>query len=247
MLILGCLLVALAAWVGMVSVRHGRRGSATLILMIAAFGCQLYVLGLWGQRHGHCPLGNVGEVALFIAWSQTLFYILVGPTFRTSLLGLFSTPVIFLGMVLALIFGSPAPSVNEGVDYWREVHLGFSVMAYGAFALSAVAGVMVLVLRRKLKRGESDGLVETMSSVRNLDTSLLRLLILGLAVFTAGIVGGLMMEGGGAGAHLAVALVIWTLYLAVVVKKCWKGMPPKSLAWSAISLFFAAFLIFAVL
>lgn len=244
---LGCLLVALAAGFGIASVREGRRGSLTLLFMGGAFVCQLYVLGLWGRKHGHCPLDGVGEVALFIAWSQTLFYLLVGPALRTSLLGLFSTPVILLGMVLAFFFGSPNPAADEGVDYWREIHLGFSVMAYGAFALSAVAGVMVLVLRNKLKKGDPDQLVGTMSSVRNLDTSLVRLLVIGWVVFTAGIVGGMMMAAEGGLAHLIVAVLIWALYLVLIIKKCWKGMPPKHLAWASISLFLAAFLIFAAL
>ena len=62
-----------------------------------------------------------------------------------------------------------------------------SVLAYGALALAAVAGVMFLVLDRQLKEHHlKGGLFKYMPPVRELLVSLERLLWLGMVLLTVG-------------------------------------------------------------
>ena len=67
---------------------------------------------------------------------------MVGPTYRISLLGLFTAPVVAIFQVVALAPGmlERDPQRADHVDPWGEAHAAFSVLAYGAFALGAVAG-----------------------------------------------------------------------------------------------------------
>ena len=53
-------------------------------------------LYLRGQQHGRCPLTNLFEVFIFIGWAIVLLYFLVGSTYRLSLLGVFTAPMITL-------------------------------------------------------------------------------------------------------------------------------------------------------
>ena len=53
---------------------------------------------LWirGQALGRCPITNLFEVFVFLAWSVALVYMLVGPAYRLSLMGAFTAPLVLL-------------------------------------------------------------------------------------------------------------------------------------------------------
>ena len=75
-----------------------------------------------------------------------------------------------------------------GGNPWHETHSATSVLAYGALALAAVAGVMFLVLDRQLKEHHlKSGLFRNLPPVRELLVSLERLLWLGGGLLTIGI------------------------------------------------------------
>ena len=81
--------------------RGGRpAGVATYALITAGYVLQLVGLGIRGRAVGGCPLGNIFEVFQFTAWSAITLYLVVGVTFRNSLLGYFSS---CLAAVLTLI------------------------------------------------------------------------------------------------------------------------------------------------
>ena len=249
MLALACVFVALAGIAGARSVLHGQRSRLTIVLMACAFGCQLWALTVRGQMRGQCPLMDAGEILLFLAWSQTLFYLITGAAFRLSLLGLFSTPLILLAQIVALIPGvmEKSPERVAATDYWGELHMAISVMSYGALALSAVAGVMAIVLDKKIKTGDADSLLATLPSIANLHASVGRLALIGWTVLTAGIVAGTVMETTGGQAHLVVASAVWALYGALIALNYWRGIPPHQMALGSITLFTLSLGVFAVL
>ena len=111
--------------------------------------------GMRGEMRGSCPLGDMGELLVFTAWSISMCYMVVGSVFRLSLLGVFTAPLVCFLISVALIPGmlETNPPHADHVDGWRESHAAFSVMAYGALGLAAVSAVMFLVLDRQLKGG----------------------------------------------------------------------------------------------
>ena len=107
---------------------------------------QTAFLSIRGHALGRCPLTNLFEVFIFLAWSIALIYMLVGPAYRLSLMGAFTAPLVFLLQAFALI----APidvrhAVKTPANSWLEFHASISIVAYGAFALACIAGVMYLV------------------------------------------------------------------------------------------------------
>jgi ABC-type transport system involved in cytochrome c biogenesis permease subunit len=214
----------------MISVHRGRRSRWTMFWMLAVFLCQLAFLGMRGEQRAACPLADRGEILVFLSWSLTLFYLLVGPAYRISLLGVFTAPVIVVFQTLALLPGvlQSEPQRLVGGNPWHETHSATSVLAYGALALAAVAGVMFLVLDRQLL------------------VSLTRLLWLGGGLLTIGIIAGFLMpHDKTALGHLLAALAVWTGYAILLGTKSLRGLTGRRLSLAAVLLFILSLGVFA--
>src|SRR4029077_15280140 len=80
---------------------------------------------LWirGQALGRCPITNLFEVFVFLAWSVALVYMLVGPVYRMAVMGAFTGPLVFLLQGFALITPiDTRPAVTVPPNSWLEFH-----------------------------------------------------------------------------------------------------------------------------
>ncbi len=248
-LIAATLLAAVGGILGMISVHRGKRNHWTVAWMIAALLCQIGFLAVRGELRAACPLIDRGETLAFLAWSLTLFYLLVGPAYRISLLGVFTAPVVVIFQALALIPGTLTanPIKIAGGNPWHETHSAMSVLAYGALALAAVAGVMFLVLDRQLKEHHlKSGLFRNLPPIRELLISLERLLWLGAGLLTIGIVAGFLMpHTASAWGHLIAAVAVWAGYIVLLAVKRVRGLTGRRLSLSAVVLFVLSLAVFA--
>jgi ABC-type uncharacterized transport system permease subunit len=247
---LATVLVVLGGALGARAVHRGKHSPWTLWFMAGCFVMQLLALGERGEMRGQCPLGDFGEILLFLAWSLVLFYLLVGPTYRLSLLGLFTAPVVAVFQLIALVPGMMETEVVRAteVDAWRETHAATSVLSYGAFALAAVAGMMFIVLNKQLKLAHlSTGLFKNLPPASTLIASVVRLVWLGLAVMTAGMVSGYLMAGKTGGAHLTVARAVWVAYFGLMLIHHWRGITPRRFCVVVILFFLGSLGVFAFL
>jgi ABC-type uncharacterized transport system permease subunit len=218
--------------------------------MMGVMGCQIGYLLLRGEMRGACPLRSIAEISVYLAWSLTFFYLLVGPVYRISLLGVFTAPLVAIFQGLALLPGklNPNPEKILNTTVWGETHGATSVLAYGALALAAVAGVMFLVLDHQLKEQHlKGGLFRHLPPVRELLISLERLLWLGMILLTFGIIAGILMphETAGAWKHVFVAVGVWGGYVALMVVKRVRGITGRKFALGAVALFILSLGVFA--
>lgn len=243
-------LAAIAALNAWRSLTGGHSSRWTLPLLSVTFIIQLMALGLRGEMRGACPLSDPGEILLFLSWSLVLFYLLVGPTYRISLLGLFTAPVVVVLQLVAMIPGLMTfhpPHVVE-TDAWREAHAALSVLSFGSLALAAVSGSMFLLLDRLLKTKKLSGnLVQNLPSIHNLTDSIKRLLLIGLVILTVGIVAGFLTPNLGFNIHLIVALLVWFAYAVLATVAYIRGLPPHPLALSSVVLFLVSLLAFGLI
>src|SRR5436853_6867948 len=96
---------------------------------------------LWirGDAQGRCPITNLFEVIVFVAWSVALFYMVVGPAYRLSLMGAFTAPLVVLLQLVALIVPiDQSHRTRLAANSWMEFHASISMMAYGAFAMACI-------------------------------------------------------------------------------------------------------------
>ncbi|MDB6077816.1 MAG: hypothetical protein JWO82_1563 [Akkermansiaceae bacterium] len=249
-LLIATVLAAVGGANGMWTVHRGVRSPWTVLWMIGAFAAQIGFLYVRGQERGACPLNGAGEILSFLAWSLTLFYLAVGPAYRVSLLGVFTAPVVVALQVVALFPGllDPAPARATAVNPWGETHAAMSVLSYGALALAAVAGVMFLVLDRQLKDHHlQSGLFRNLPPVRELLSSTVRLLWIGLILLTVGIFAGFMMNHSGSLAHLIAAVVVWLCYAGLLALRQTRGLTGRRTAVSAVALFVVSLSVFALI
>ena len=241
-------LAVLGGGLGIRAVQRGRHSPWTLVCMASAFVLQLGFLGIRGRQQGACPLNDYGEILVFLAWSLVMFYLLIGPVYRLSLLGLFTAPVVAVFQLIALFPGvlvDGTERVGE-VDAWREAHAAFSVLSYGAFALATVAGLMFLVLNRQLKDGRlGTGLFLGLPPVRSLSACVVRLTGFGVIILSVGILSGFMMAAEGGGAHFVAAIVTWAAYAGLLILFFWRGITPRRMALGVMTVFVFSLLVFA--
>lgn len=248
-LLIATLLAAIGGTWGMISVHRGTRSHWTVVWMVGVLLCQLGFLSIRGQLRSACPLQDLGEMLVFLAWSLTLFYLLIGPAYRISLLGVFSAPLVFVLQAAALIAGlvttSSTPEFTPNI--FHSLHSATSVLAYGALALAGVAGIMFLVLDRQLKIHRlKSGLFRNLPAAHELLVSLERLLWLGSGLLTIGIIAGFLMpRTTPLHSHLFMALAVWSGYAVLLAVKTSRGLTGRKLALSAVIMFILSLVIFA--
>lgn len=183
----GALLYLAAFVVALVSMLRGRPLPRMAIFgpILVAFGLQTIGLYKRGLEIGSCPVGNPFETLHFIAWSLMLIYMLVGPVFRTSLLGFFSSALAAVMSLLAFMpdWDNPHPPLFGG-NPLVESHAALAVFSYGVFGLLAVTSVMYLLQHFALKRKRARGLYSFLPSIAELESINLRLLVVSLIFFT---------------------------------------------------------------
>lgn len=236
-------LIFLAGFIlAVVSLRSGRQGAVRLNLWLAIVGLILQSLFLRerGELHGRCPITNGAEVLVFICWSVVILYLALGRPFRLSLLGVFSMPLVFAFQVLAIIsltLHDPGPRPPETLDPWLELHAAMSLLAYGAFGLAGIAGIMYLVQDRQLKSHDPGQLFYSLPPIRYLTDAIQRLLVIGAAMLTIGIVAAFFMENFPETIHLIVSGAVWLVYVVLIVIHFSRHLAPKPLSVASILAF----------
>lgn len=245
LLILATLAFAGGAVHTLLSLRAGKwRGNRWHWLpVLVGFAIQTAFLNARGQEVGQCPMKSLSDILVFIAWSMVLLYFLVGSAYRLSLLGVFTAPLVVGMQVLAMAVPNAFPDYPEKAKILVlvELHAAVALVAYAAFAMAAVTGVMYLLQERMLKNHRIGELFFQLPPIGELARAIFRLVVLGVALLSLALGISFALETSAAGAKLVFAWSVWALYgvLAVVM---WRHlMSPRRMAWLAVGGFAVPF------
>jgi ABC-type uncharacterized transport system permease subunit len=218
-----------------------RPGRFNFLAIGLGFICQTAFLSMRGHELHRCPLTNLFEVLIFLGWSVALIYLLIGPAYRLSLMGAFTAPLVFVIQVLALLMPIDVRHpVNLPANPWLEFHASMSIMAYGAFALACVAGVMYLVQERQLKTHQLHSIFYHLPPLSDLFAAITRLLWWGFILYTVGLASGFFIEGPLPRVQMIFAFAVWLLYAAILQGRHLRRLAPKRVAALCIIGFSAA-------
>ena len=210
-------------------------------MILIGFALQTAFLTLRGQALGRCPITNLFEVLTFLGWSIALIYMVIGPAYRLSLMGSFTAPLVLLLQLIALLTPMHGPQAAPiRPNGWLEFHASISLIAYGAFALACVAGVMYLVQERQLKTGELHSIFYHLPPLPTLFSAMKRLLWIGFILYTAGLLSGFFTGEPLPWTKVIFAFGIWMVYGAILIGPHLRAIAPRRIAALCIAAFAAA-------
>ena len=226
-----CFFLAMVRTTIAIKARHYRAAGFNFSAIALGFVCQTAFLTVRGQALGRCPLTNLFEVFIFLAWSVSLIYLLIGPAYRLSLMGAFTAPLVFGLQTCALL--TPI-DVRRVIKYaptpWLELHASVSLIAYGAFALACVAGLMYLVQEGQLKRRELNSMFYHFPPLTDLFAAITRLVWLGFILLTVGLAAGFFTGQPLPYVKVAWSLGVWIFYAAILFARHLGATAPRRIA-----------------
>jgi ABC-type uncharacterized transport system permease subunit len=236
-----CFLAAIVRTVRSLQARTFQPSQFSFLAIGLGFIFQTVFLFVRGHALGRCPLTNLFEVFIFLAWSIALIYMLVGPTYRLSLMGAFTAPLVVLIQAFALL--APIDIRHPAklpANPWLEFHASFSLIAYGAFALACIAGVMYLVQERQLKTHQLHSIFYHLPPLTALFAAIMRLLWWGFVLYTLGLASGFFVGQPLPWLQIICAIGVWLLYAAILQGRHLRRLAPKRVAALCIVGFSAA-------
>jgi len=209
-----------------------------LAAISAGFACLTGFLYVRGQAEGSCPLNSLFDVLVFLGWSLVLIYLIVGAAYRLSLMGAFTAPFAFLLILAALVAPiNSAVVLRAPTSGWVEFHAALSLIAYGAFGLAGVAGLMYLLQERQLKGHKASQLLYNLPPITDLAVANRRLLWLGFSLLTISFAAGFLSGMPVNTLKFGTSAAIWVVYGLLIALGRAHTLAPRRLAELSIALF----------
>jgi ABC-type uncharacterized transport system permease subunit len=221
-----------------------RDNRVNYLLLLGAFLLHTSAMMLRGFSLDRCPINNLYEATLFVAWTMTAAYLCVGLWSRLRFLGAFASPLLFAIGIFALLTPRDVGTVGkpEFSGGWLTLHVAMFALAYGAFGLSSVAAVMYITQERDLKMHKRRALFSLMPPIQRLERVLRALLVAGFVLLTGALVvsGAFLHQQGQpftGDFKILWSLFVWALYLSLILLrwKVWHG--GRRFAWGSIAAF----------
>lgn len=223
--------------------RQDCRGSYGLLAVGFLFHSAAMLLR--GLQVSKCPIYNLYEATLFLLWFLLAGYLALGVWRRWRFLATFVAPVLLGTGIFTLMPALDPPAATKltlaGVG--TSLHATLSLLAYGAFAFSAVAGMMFLVQERDLKERRVRALFTLLPPMDRLEQVVAEALLCGFGFLTLGLLMGTAglkhLEGTG---HLKDpkvlwSVLVWLLYGTMVFLRWRLAHRGRRLAFGAIGCF----------
>ena len=239
-----CLLLSFGYTLFALGAGRFRPGIVNLAAILGGFF--LLTINLWqlGRIQGACPTTSLFDVLIFMSWAILLISLIVGPAYHLSLLGAFTSPLVLIVLLFAQLGpGGPSRAARLARGPWVEFHAAVILVAYGAFALAAIAGLMYWLQDRQLKKRTTGALFYNLPPITDLGVANVRLLRLGFALLTAGFAAGFFSGNHHVNsAKFLASVLIWAAYGLILVLRRIHHLPPRRMAAASMIVFAVALL-----
>ena len=230
---------------GTVSLLRGGKPSdvANYALIVAGYVLQFIGLGVRGHAIHGTPLGNAFELFQFTAWSAITLYLVIGVTFRNSMLGFFTSCLAATLTTVSLLIPAwdAARTPIFSPNPWIELHAALAVFSYGVFALLSLTSVMFLARNYSLKSKQLGGWFSFLPSIIDLDHIGVRLLGAGVVILTTAI--GVILiywvrdPSSANVTKILMTVAVWVAYSATLGLRLNGRLLAKRFAWTCLALF----------
>lgn len=226
--------------------RQGFRQDNRINYLLLLTGCLFHTgaMILRGFSLNRCPINNLYEATLFVAWTMVATYLVLGLWRRLRFLGAFTSPLLFAIGVFALMpeldAKGPEFAFKQG---WSSLHAALILLAYGAFGLGSAASLMYLFQVHDLKHNKLRAVTSLMPPIARLEMVTGRLLAFGFALLTIGLVVGSLWLKQTDGVYLEKdpkilwSMVVWLLYLLLILLHWCFNHRGRRFAWGVVAAF----------
>ena len=223
--------------------REDNRINYALLLGGALFhSSAMFQRGFSLQR---CPINNLYEATIFVAWTIVTTYLLLGSWKRLRFVGAFASPILFAIGVFALMPSLDPPHGDQPVftGGWMSLHAALILLSYGGFGLSAIAAVMYLTQEHDLKFNKLRAVFSLMPPLQRLELITGRLMLMGFVLLTAGLAIGVIylkethdvyFKGD---TKIFWSMLVWLGCLAMLISRWRFAQRGRRLAWGAVAMF----------
>ncbi|WP_457807108.1 cytochrome c biogenesis protein CcsA [Aliarcobacter cryaerophilus] len=151
-------------------------------ILTILFAIQTFGMGYRWYLSGHAPWSDIYETLIYISWSAIFAGVIF---FRNSLLALGAATIIAGIFMFTAHLTDVDPQITSLVpvlkSYWLTIHVSILTASYGFFGLSAILGLLTLIMFIFRKnRPHLDDIIKHISAINEIS------LIIGLACITIG-------------------------------------------------------------
>ncbi|HUR44476.1 MAG TPA: cytochrome c biogenesis protein CcsA [Candidatus Saccharimonadales bacterium] len=210
-------------------------------LLAGAFAFHTFAMFKRGFSLERCPINNLYEATTFLTWTIVAIYLLIGAWSKLRFLGAFASPILFAISIFALMpsldVHATTPNFTGGL---ASLHKALILLAYGAFGLSSVAGIMYLTQEHDLKYHKMRAIFSLLPPIQRLELILGRMLGAGFLLLTSGlIVSSIFLKQTRNvyftnDAEMLYSAFVWLLYLGLLISRWRFAQRGRRFAWGAV-------------
>jgi cytochrome c-type biogenesis protein CcsB len=202
-------------------------------MVACGFAFHTISLILLSVQRRHFPITNLPESLCFFAWCISLTFMVANLRYRINVLGAFILPLVALLTIFSQVIWEknqaiPA-SLNSG---WVHFHVTIAFLAYAAFFLTFVSGILYLIQENDLKEKKFRFLYFRLPSLQVCDELFRRSLFVGFVAMSLAIVTGAFWAQQAWGRFWSwdpketASLITWGIYFFLVnyrLSAKWQG------------------------
>ncbi len=211
-------------------------------LLRLTVGLHALLLVLRTIEYHHFPIATLFEAFSVLAFSVIVLYLLIELRIGVRTTGFFIIGIVFAFQLISSAVVEPPRGFS---DLLREpifmVHVSTALLGYSGMAISAVYGVLYLMLFYDIKKQRFGLIYKQLPSLEVMASFTHRSATLGLAFLTVAMVFGLLLLWRVYGAYwswdpkLMITFIAWLIYsLAVGASRFW-GWSAKRIAFTSIA------------
>jgi cytochrome c-type biogenesis protein CcsB len=190
-------------------------------------------LVLLSIQRRHFPITDLPESLCFFAWCISLTFIVASIRYRINALGAFILPLISLLTIFSQVFWGEHHAIPERLNSgWVHFHVSVAFLAYAAFFLTFISGILYLIQEKELKEKNFRFLYFRLPSLHVCDELLRRSLFFGFIAMSLTIISGAIWAQQAWGRFWSwdpketASLITWAIYFILVnyrLSAKWRG------------------------
>ncbi len=184
-------------------------------------------------KAGHFPVTTLYEALNFFALVIVTFQVIID--FKYKVKGISAFTVFFATILMIIAFFLPSgihklpPALQS---FWLPIHVLFSFLGNGMFAIACGVGILYLIQMKFLKRKKLAGLFFKLPSLETLDNLNYICLTIGFPLLSLGIITGSIWASQAWGSYWSWdpketwSLITWFVYAALIhgrINSRWRG------------------------